>query len=329
MKKFLFLLAVLAIAACLAAFGPGVCWTKVRSVASDASAFFASVSVFLSALAWWEIVSLAVLFTVWTAACIRQIPEYTGAIVVRFGKPVRSRGPGLSFVFWPIEWIGEAVSLKEQNLDGKMTAEAKNEDAVPLDYSIEYRPIAHNLVQFLSFEQSKLADAIKQRVKSLLSIEVGKRKDWDDVLEHIKDIAEAVQRGFNSSYGNQYAVHLRFMVDDPELSPELAKAADLKKAQEKENERRGIEQKKMMALARSMIKEEERHGRKISLQEAMDHLKVQFKIVTKQQNESTNKNTNEAGLNGATLGAIKDIATTVIPMFIGKSKRQGGKRGRP
>ena len=288
-------------------------------------------SAVLTALAWWEIASLSALFTVWAAACIRQIPEYTGAIVVRFGKPVRSRGPGLSFVFWPFEWIGETATLKEQNIDDWMSVETggggrpkKKEEIVKLDFSIEYHPVARKLVQFLSFTQDQLQGAIKQRVKSLLSIEGHKRKDREELVSRLPDVQKAVQDAFNGSHGDQYAVKIRFLIDDPEPPKELAEAMIRTEVQEKENERRELEEKKMLELAEKLVKKAEKHGEKLSIDAAMKRVQVQFKIVP-ESHQNNNYNVGDQLLQTG-----KEVILGVASMMKKDSgKRQGGKHGRP
>src|SRR3989338_9288820 len=135
---------------------------------------------------------------------VRIVPPYTAAIVVRMGNPIRSIGPGIHLVLWPLEWIGEPISLKEKVIDDKMSAETKDEEVVPLDFSIEYAPCLSAVVTFLRFSSEQIESAIKQRVKSLLSIAVRKRKDRDEVYDHLKEISEEVQVSFRHDFSSQY-----------------------------------------------------------------------------------------------------------------------------
>src|SRR3989344_9259384 len=172
---------------------------------------------------------------------VRIIPPYTAAIVVRMGNPKRSIGPGTHCVFWPLEWIGEAHPLKERIIDDKMLTETADEEVVPLDFSIEYSPLLSALVTFLGFNQEQIESAIKQRVKSLLSIAVRKRKDRDEVYDNLKVIAQEVQDEFQRSFSAQYGIRLRFLIDDPELPAKLAEAEVEREIQEKTNEKRKLD----------------------------------------------------------------------------------------
>ncbi|OGY64859.1 MAG: hypothetical protein A3I24_03230 [Candidatus Harrisonbacteria bacterium RIFCSPLOWO2_02_FULL_41_13b] len=219
----------------------------------------------------------------------RIVPPFMGAIVVRLGTPVRSIGPGLHFVLWPIESISEPTSLREKVIDDKMMTETRGdfdgdsgEEVVPLDFSIEYAPIQEWLIAFLTYTSSHLEDAIKQRIKSLLSIAVRKRKNRDEVYDSLKMITQEVQDEFFQNFSTQYGVRIRFMIDDPELPKELAEAEVKREIQKKENERRKLDVVAMADLAKHLVelsKPNEDAEPTLTFEKGIEKAQVQLKIV--------------------------------------------------
>lgn len=253
------------------------------------------------------------------------VPPFTGAIVVRMGKPIRSIGPGTNFIFRPIEWIGECISLKEKVIDDKMTAETEDEEVVSIDYSIEYAPYLPALITFLGFTKDQVESAIKQRVKSLLSIAVRKRKDRDAVYDQISYVAQEVQTEFLQTFSNQYGVYLRFMIDDPELPKELAEAEVKREIQEKENERREIEMVKMRELAKAMVEDSKLSGKPMTFEKALEKVQIQFKIVPEERKIfGLDSDTNAAigGVLGGAAGALGGILDKIFPKMNPKRKTQ-------
>lgn len=250
---------------------------------------------------------------------VQIVPPYTADLIVFLGKPVRSRGSGICLVFRPLEWVSEAHSLKERTINDKMNAETKSKEVASLDFSIEYHAAERQLIQFLSFTQEQLENAIKQRIKSLLSIEVGEKEDWDDVQSHLEDIAKAVEAKFALLYASQYAVELRFMIDDPELDPKIVESANKLEIQKKENERRKIEIVEMQALARGIVKDAEKRGEKLTIQDAIDLLQVQFKIVQKEHKEERKV----LELGAQTLWAIREAAKELAGLILEKGGKDG------
>lgn len=251
---------------------------------------------------------LLITATVFVVCCgllfVRVIPPYMAAIVARMGKPVRSIGAGTHFVLWPLEWLEAVTSLKTKVIDEKMVAETDSEEVVPLDFSIEYAPLAHLLIQFLSYSQEEVVNAIKQRVASLVSVAVRKRKDRDETLNQISAIAKEVQDEFSGQFSNLYGVRVRFLIDDPELPPKLVEKEVEREMQEKENERRKLDVMNLKRVAAILVKEAEKRGEKLSFDAALKRVQVQLGIV-KEQHQFY-------GVDGQSLGVVRDILSMIF-----------------
>ena len=250
------------------------------------------------------LVCLALLF-------VRIVPPYTAAIVVRMGKPIRSIGPGTHFVFWPLEWVGEPISIKEKVIDDKMSTETESEEVVPLDFSIEYAPYFAALVTFLGFSSDQIESAIKQRVKSLLSIAVRKRKDRDAVYDQMNYVAQEVQQEFLQKFSSQYGVYIRFLIDDPELPPKLVDAEVEREIQEKTNEKRKLDLTNLKKLANDLVQAAEKRGEKLSFDAALKRVQVHLGIV-KEQHQFY-------GLDSQTSGVLGSILSPLIKNLGGKN----------
>ncbi len=262
-------------------------------------------------------IGMAVIFV---RFCVRVVEMEDGvekaAVISFFGRPYRPVGSGLVLLFQPlgipIERIAKTILLRECVIDDKMTAETKSkreggkEEVVPVDFSIEYRPFINGLLAHLRFAKDQVDSAIKQRVKSLLSIRVHDRKDRQEVYHDLVAIAAEVQEEFNRQHGEQYGVAIRFMIDDPELPPDIAEAERKREIQELENERRAIEMRKLKTMANQLVREAEKKGQKLSLEQALKLIQVQLGII--KESRST------YGLDPGTLEAVKGA----LPMILSR-----------
>lgn len=254
-----------------------------------------------------------------------EFPYFTATLIPNWFGGVRVVGPGTRPVFRPFESVGETASLKEKNIDDKMDAETSGEKVVTLDYSIEYWVVLHQAATFLRFTKEHIENAIKQRIKSLLSVEVRKLETRDEVLDQLPMIAGNVERQFNALFATQYGVGLRFVIDDPELPAKLAAEAEAIEAMEKTterlalemkatNERRGKEMVKLKSMAAAMVKTAAKQDppQIMDLQTAMKIIQTQLGII--KESNSTN------GLNRDTLSTLEKVLPSLIDKVFGKGK---------
>lgn len=250
-----------------------------------------------------------------------KVPYYTGSLTTNWFGGARPVGPGMQPLWRPVESIGESHSTKERVIDDKMTVETADEQPLELDFSIEYWPLVNQLPTFLRFTKEQIENAIKQRVKSLLSIEARKATNYDAVFDQIKPIADSVAKEFMSLYSAQYGIGLRFMIDDPELPAELAKKAVELGVATKEVERklieidgtnkvRGKEMTKLTTLANGVVRKTKKNGGDMDFQTALREVRIGLKIT-----EETNQN---FGLTKETLNTVGGGIEKGIEVAVGK-----------
>ncbi len=240
------------------------------------------------------------------------VPPYTGVIISFLGRPVRSAGPGLVLLLRPFEKITHAHFLERRAIPIKMNAETEDEEVVTLELSVEYQPSEKNLIRFLGFNQQQIEEALKERTKSLCSIEIRKRKDRDEVYDNLKVIASAMQADFKTANGingftleEHYGIKLAsIMINDPELPPELVQAEVQREIQEKINEKRRLELKEIQSLAKVLVEEARKQGQDMQYQTAFKIVQVQFGIIK--------ENYSHYGLDKDTLVVIKELLPTLV-----------------
>lgn len=260
--------------------------------------------------------------------CIVKVPPYTGIIISFLGKPVRSRGHGVHLRIPLLEQVGDFVSTRKRNVKFKLNAEAHNRDVIPLNISAEYYPNPKLLLRFFSFTKEQIEEAVIERLKSLLSIEVHKKdyKNRDGVYDNLRAVANSAQNAFKTetivSSGKKrtledyYGVQLpAVMIADPELPAALAEAELEKERMQELNKARGLEWNKMLAMAEQVVKRVEKRRkeegrpplpaeeRERVLKSALHEVQLKFNPDVKEHHQviSLNKETLAALTNGIAL----------------------------
>ncbi len=256
----------------------------------------------------------------------------TAAMLDFLGKPWRSVGSGLILVFRPfgipVERIAKTISLKKVMVskeNSTINAETADEESIKLDYAVWYRVTVAGLIKALSFGE-ELTQAINERIRSLISTDIrthivkekGSKKTLRDIVHDTKDeIAKRISDLFNGRcpkkpgsqrkdcYANEFGVELTFAIDDPETPADLVNAKLKVEVQEKENQRRALEMRKLKTMANQLVAAAEKRGQKLNFEQAMEAIQIQLGIV---------KKTNATfGLNPGTMEVIKDILPVILP----------------
>lgn len=276
---------------------------------------------------------LACLVCLVLAASVK-IPAYTGVIVGFFGKPWRSEGSGLLFRFPFAETIEKVVSLKTRAIRFKGDFEPQSEEAVSLEMVIEYHPETKEkqLINFASFDESKIEEMLKDRVKSILSVIVRTLKGRDDVMDSIKTIAEMTKEEFESSFAEDgktklqeyYGVNVTAIyIADPELPEVLKQAAIKREATEKEiltrqleqaniREMQKLEQDNFRRMARELVDEAKKRGSNLSFEAALELTLINFGKIKKENKQY--------GLSVDTLNVVKDLLPALVRELKGGNK---------
>ena len=244
----------------------------------------------------------------------------TAAMLDFLGKPWRSVGSGLILVFRPfgipVERIAKTISLKKVMVskeNSTINAETADEESIKLDYAVWYRVTVAGLIKALSFGE-ELTQAINERIRSLISTDIrthivkvhGSKKTLRDIVHDTKDeIACRIQKAFKDRYACEFGVELTFAIDDPETPADLVNAKLKVEVQEKENQRRALEMRKLKTMANQLVAAAEKRGQKLNFEQAMEAIQIQLGIV---------KKTNATfGLNPGTMEVIKDILPVILP----------------
>jgi len=254
-------------------------------------------------------------------ACSTKIPAYTGVVVGLFGKPWRSEGPGLLFRIPFVETIEKVVSMKTRAIHFDGEFEPQNEEAVPLKLVVEYHPEGKGLVNFASFDESKIEAMLKDRIKSILSVIVRICEKRDEVMDSVRTIAEMVKEGFESSFAEDgktklqeyYGVNVAAIyIADPELPEALKKAAVEREVMEKTNLTRKLEQDNIKRMARELVDEAGKRGSKLSFEAAMELVLINLGKIKKENKQY--------GLSVDTLNVLKDVLPAIARELKGGSK---------
>ena len=265
-------------------------------------------------------------------ACSVKVPAYTGVIVGLFGKPWRSQGSGLLIRIPFVETIEKVVSLKTRAIHFEGDFEPENEEAVPLKMVIEYHPEQSYLVKFASFDEGKIEEMLKDRVKSILSVIVRACKERDDVMDSIKTIAEMAKENFELSFAEDgktklqeyYGVNVAAIyIADPELPEALKQAAvdrevmqktiltrELERANLREMQK--LDQGLIRRMARELVDEAKKRGSNLSFEVAMDLVLINLGKIKKENKQY--------GLSVDTLNAVKDVLPALVREFKGGNK---------
>lgn len=240
--------------------------------------------------------------------CGRFVPEYTGIVILnRFTGKMRSRGSGLRWLL-PWEKIVRITSLEKKTHSFEATFEAKDESPITLRTNID--EVAHDLhlVDYLSFNDEDRIKSIIERLKSILTIEIRKKKNRDEVMDNLGLIAKTAKETFENALSESgrplqeyYGVNLKALViADKDLPKALQDAQVEREAMEKKNETRALEMKTLKKLASEFVKEAERRGEKMSFENALTAVQLQF-------GDNVKKEIRLYGIEKGTLMGIKEV----------------------
>ncbi|MEK9170529.1 MAG: SPFH domain-containing protein [Patescibacteria group bacterium] len=233
--------------------------------------------------------------------CLISVEAYTGVIIVnRISGAMRSTGPGWSRI-WPWEKAveGSEISLKKSNHVFESDFETQDEATISLKVSFDYMPLETNLVEFQRFGFDDRLSGIKERIRSILSIEVRKLKDRDAVMDQLKALGESAKKIFEASISESgkpieqyYGTNLSALMISDAALPQIVKDATAKKeAQEKENEMRKMDMDNIKKMAKELVAAS---GGSLPFEEALRRIQIQFgKVKDENKTYGLNKGTQE------------------------------------
>lgn len=212
------------------------------------------------------------------------VGQQEASVLERFGKFLRTSGPGLHFKVPFIDNVVANVSLKIQQLDVKVQSKTKDNVFVILSIAVQYF-VKENSV----FEAHyKLADATRQIESYIYDVVRAKvpTMDLTEVYENKDDIAQAVNQELNTTM-NQYGFEIsRSLVND--IAPEdqrVTKALNAVVASQREREaaiaKAEGEKQSIILRAEAHRDEKELQGQGIALQRKAiaDGLKEQVETI--------------------------------------------------
>ena len=234
------------------------------------------------------ILGCAALFAVFIFFSFLVVDPFTGKIITRFGKMVRSVGPGLRWL-WPWERVEFSISLQKRVVNFKGEFETDAEEPVDLEIMYEYVPDSRRLMQFQSFDQTKIEGLLTERVRSVLQAIVRTKKNRDEVMNHLRDIAAGAKIDFEAATAENgdllqeyYGINLQAItISDPKLPEKLKEAAVAKEVQEKENERRAMEMAKIKSMADALVRSSKKLGKELSYEDALNIVLITLGKVKK------------------------------------------------
>lgn len=246
-----------------------------------------------------------------------SVPSYTGVILGFFGSPWKSIGPGGPYFRIPgVITFERVVPLEKVAVGFKVVLEDQAEEAIPMDIYYEYMPDPNNLINYCSFSKLQIENAVKERIRNILSIETRKYKKRDDVLDNIHELSRVAKEKFECACaGNGTPIEIYYgikvttiAVADPELPEELKQAAIQREVMEKTNETRGVEMEKIKQIAKSLIKAARKHDQDLRYETALELVLINLGKI-KQENKLW-------GLNEETLAAIRELLPVIIKEVI-------------
>lgn len=214
--------------------------------------------------------------------CFYIIPPYEGFIIARFGKPVRTIGPGLRWAWWLIEKPVSGTYLEKQNMSFEAEFETAANEPVRLSVVFEYEPVVSRLIQFLSFERKEIPQLLMDRVKSIFSILVRTYPNRTSVLNNIGKIADDAKVAFGPDLEEYYGIKfLMVVIIDPVLPEVLREAIVQGEAVVVLNQNRRLEIENLQALAKSLVEDAKAQGVPLDYATALNVLQIQFGKASK------------------------------------------------
>ncbi len=264
------------------------------------------------------------------ALCFGIVQPFNGGIVTFLGRPVRSVGAGAVLLFRPFgipfEAISDLVDLKNTALnDVKLRAETGGEAEsgvdkgyVDLEVAFQYAPDPSNLIAYVSFQQDKLVQTLKDQLEALLSAAVERRPNVDAVYEELDDISRETLLAYEKVASRYGIIPKVVLMDDPQLPEETIRAKvardNLKadalakiEVQKSENARRQAEMTKVRQMAAGLVKEAAERGHQITFEQALERVQIQLGVVK--------KTINAVDIGPAADSALKQIVPMVVNRF--------------
>lgn len=136
------------------------------------------------------VVMSTVIIIAFLGRVIFTVEQQTVAVITRFGKFMRTEGPGLHFKS-PLETVYSSVSLRLLQLDVEVQTKTKDNVFVDLTIPIMYKVMPTKVVEAV-FKLDNVEEQIDSLVEDVVRAKVP-TMDLDHVFENKDDIAEAVR----------------------------------------------------------------------------------------------------------------------------------------
>ena len=233
--------------------------------------------------------------------CLASVEAYTGVLIInRITGTMRSVGPGWHFIGPWEKVVGESETpLKKINQVFVSIFQTQDEAAVSLNISFDLMPLETHLVEFRGFDSEGRISAIKERICSILSVDVRKLKNRDAAMNQLKALGESAKKIFEESVSENgklieqyYGMNLAaLMISLAPLPDILRDAATKKEAQEKENEARKMEMDNIKKMAKELVAASKGS---LPFEEALRRIQIQLgKVKDENKTYGLNKGTQE------------------------------------
>lgn len=258
---------------------------------------------------------LAVGLGIWL--CLMIVPPYTSVLVTNvFGGSVRPCGSGLQKILpWEEVVAGSEVSMEISNYSFTSDFETKDEVPVSLKTAFDLLPDERYLVEYRRFNAATRITGITERIRAILTQEIRKLKDRDEVMDDFQKLTAEVKRRFEETVSDEdgkpleqyYGIDLKkLMISDGDLPAALKEATARKEVMAKDNETRQMEMTKFKQMAAAVIAESVKRGSPMSFEKAMEFIQLQF------GKGNVQKNITLFGLDSGTQEAVKEVLREVL-----------------
>lgn len=247
---------------------------------------------------------------------LMEVPAYTSVLLINvFTNKVRACGSGLRLI-WPWEKTVDDSQVKMTTVSHSFSNEfeTQNESVVSLKIAFDLIPDEKHLIEHRRFDSATRLNGVTERIKAILTKEVRKLKNRDEVMDNYKALADEIKKRFEEAVSEDgkrleeyYGVNLKnLVISNTDLPPALKEAATAKEVMEKTNQTRGLEMTKLKQMARTLVKESEAKSTPMPFEKAMEIVQLQF------GKGNVSKDIKIFGLDRGTLEVAKAIAEGVL-----------------
>jgi hypothetical protein len=258
-----------------------------------------------------------------TLSVLMLVPAYTSVLVTNiFTDKTRACGSGLRLILpWEKKVENSETKMEISSHIFRNDFETQDEAVIPLEIAFDVIPDQRHLLEFRRFDSATRLNGIKERIEAILSVEIRKLRNRDEVMDSLIKLADTVKQRFEEAESEDrklleeyYGVNLKkLMISDVDLPAALKEAATRKEVMEKDNQTRQMEMAKLKQMAVALVKESEKRGSLMPFEKAMEIVQLQF------GKGNVTKNVHIVGVDRGTQELLKTAVETVLTkVFNGK-----------